>query len=130
MSWACSAGWGTPGGAAQNGTHSRHQLTEVNRPAQAIIGAGHESRQAMGDALATGDHDDRHMGGGRVSAELLAQIQSVHIGQLRVNHDEVGNLPHGQAHGLSGRHGHQDLELLFYQGPTDRIQPGKMCGDD
>ena len=72
---------------AQPGANARQQFLDRKRFGDVVVGADVEARDAVGDAVVGGQHDDRHAA---LGANALADFDAVHSRQHQVEDDEVG----------------------------------------
>ncbi len=72
---------------SQEGLGTRHQLLRVERLGQVIVRADLQPDDLVGDLVAGGQHDDRHLA---LLPDLLAQGEPVGAGQHDVEDHQVG----------------------------------------
>ena len=94
-------------GAAQQRADAGQQLVERERLDEVVVGTGVEAGDAIGDAVAGGQQQDRQARLGR--AQTAADLQSVDTGQHDINDDEIGQLAEGFVERLFAGFGEIDL---------------------
>ena len=70
-------------------------LLQRERLDQVVVGAGVEAGQLVVERVARGQHQHRRLLA-RLVAQLAADLQAVHAGQVEVEHDGVEVVDHGQ----------------------------------
>src|SRR5829696_1020258 len=127
---------GGPGGAggrrglarpADDGADARHELAQLGRLCQIVVGAEFEADDAVDRARGRGQHDDRHVGR---FLEVADDRQPVLLRHVEVEHDEV-RLVLGEALAQSRAAVAQvDLEAVQLEVVADHVPGGGLVVDD
>ncbi len=97
---------------AEHGTYPRNEFTRRKRFGDVIVRAEFQPDQAVSLTIAGREHDDRHV---RIAAQNPAHIDSVHAGQIQVEHDEIGPFVAGYGDGRRAVIGRQHFEARLFQ---------------
>src|SRR5215207_5075372 len=127
---------GGPGGAggrrglarpADDGADARHELAQLGRLCQIVVGAEFEADDAVDRARGRGQHDDRHVGR---FLEVADDRQPVLLRHVEVEHDEV-RLVLGEALAQARAAVAQgDLEAVQLEVVADHVPGGGLVVDD
>ena len=79
---------GGAGAAAQDRADAGDQLAGAERLDHVVVGAEFEAEDAVDLLAASGEHDDRHVGG---RSDLAGEVAAVAVGKHHVEQDHVGS---------------------------------------
>jgi hypothetical protein len=114
--------------APQQRAQPRPQLADGEGLGQVVVGSGLEAVDAVLDAGARADHEDRHPVAG--APQPPAEREPVHVGQAEVEHDRVGRRRRELAQAVLRVLGQRDVEAAGREREAQHVAHRAIVLDD
>ena len=111
---------------AQRGAHPRHQLADIKRLVDVVVGAEIERLDLLGLALARRQNDDRHV---RPFARPADHVLAVAVRQAEIEKDDVGRVGGDAFDRLRDRAGADHLVIVRFQRRLEETQNRRLVVD-
>ena len=111
---------------AQRRAHPRHQLADVERLVDVVVGAEIERLDLLGFALARRQHDDRHIG---PFARAADHVLAVAVGQAEIEQHDVGRFGGDALDRLGDGAGAGHLVVVRLQRGLEKAQDRRLVVD-
>ena len=106
--------------------HARHQLADVERLVDVIVGAEIERLDLLGLALARRQHDDRQVG---PFARAADHVLAVAVGQAEIEQHDIGRFGGDALDAFGDRAGARHLVVVGFERRLEKAQDRRLVVD-